>query len=57
MSPIQIAPDVPASSILSLSAYRIYHECYRCGHFEMDLKVLDRHEDQCNRTRSKTKPK
>lgn len=47
VSPIRIVPDPPMSEVVKLGVYRTYHECYKCGHFEGDPKVLNEHEDNC----------
>ena len=47
--PVSVVSD--RRTVVQLSEYRLYHECYKCGHYESDLRVLDAHEDQCKVTR------
>lgn len=42
-------PDWPEDHIDSRGRSRLYHSCYKCGHHEEDLAVLDAHEDRCTK--------
>jgi len=50
LRPAQVVPDRAFPRKPWMDLPDAHHRCYRCGHHEADLAVLNEHEDHCKTT-------